>query len=91
MGDVVTPYQRFGGQCPGDFIAKWWNNTSGSFIYPPKNGFVLDIAGNPIMGNITLMPGTLLDRFGGEGGNYFAPYASVYDKRSLPVRSTNHK
>ena len=66
----VSDYDRFGGQHPGDFLAKWTNATTGYYNYPPKNGFCLDQAGNPIVGNMTLQVGTKLDRFGSEGGQY---------------------
>ena len=64
----VSDYDRFGGQAPGDFLAKWTNSSDGWYIYPPKNGFCLDQAGNPIVGNMTLQVGTKVDRFGSETG-----------------------
>lgn len=33
------------------------------------------------------MPGTLVDRFGGEGGSFLSPCGTPYEKRSLPPAS----
>ena len=66
----VSDYDRFGGQAPGEFLAKWTNPETGYYNYPPKNGFYLDINENPIVGNMTLQVGTQVDRFGSESGVY---------------------
>ena len=67
LSGLVSDYDRFGGEQPGGFLARW-TDASGSYIYPPKNGFQLDVTGNPILGNMTLQPGTRVDRFGSEYG-----------------------
>ena len=36
LGDLVNTYDRFGGLCPGPFLAKWYNSSAGSWIYPPR-------------------------------------------------------
>ena len=64
---LVKSYDRFGGLRPGEYIAKWTDAT-GRYIYPPMDGFMLDILGAPIMGNMTLPVGTQVDRFGSEYG-----------------------
>ena len=64
----VTNYDRFGGETPGAFLAKWTDPKSGWFVYPPQNGFQLDEAGKPILGNMTLVAGAKVDRFGSEYG-----------------------
>lgn len=66
----VSDYDRFGGQTPGEFLKKWTDPSSGSYRYPPSDGFHLDTAGNPIKGNLTLAVGTQIDRFGSEYGMY---------------------
>ena len=63
----VSDYDRFGGETPGVFLSKW-TNPDGSYKYPPQNGFQLTVTGQPILGNMTLLPGTKVDRFGSEYG-----------------------
>jgi len=69
LSGYLTSYDRFGGLEAGAFLAKWTVN--GSYIYPPQNGFSLDLKGNAINGSMVLLPGTLVDRFGSEYGLYF--------------------
>ncbi|EQL01524.1 hypothetical protein OCS_02757 [Ophiocordyceps sinensis CO18] len=52
--------------------------------YPPEDGFKLDACGKPIKHRLTLTPGTLVDRFGAEGGTFVSPCGTPYEKRSLP-------
>ena len=63
----VSDYDRFGGQTPGAFL-KRWTDKNGQYVYPPQNGFQLNSAGQPILGNMTLLNGTKVDRFGSEYG-----------------------
>lgn len=69
----VSDYDRFGGQTPGAFLERWTEN--GHYVYPPHNGFQLNDAGQAILGNMTLVAGTKVDRFGSEYGNYKTPHA----------------
>ena len=66
----VSDYDRFGGEQPGAFLSRW-TDRNGFYRYPPQNGFQLDLAGRPILGNMTLLPGTMVDRFGSEYGKFF--------------------
>jgi hypothetical protein len=68
---IVSDYDRFGGLSPGDFLEKW-TNAQGYYVYPPKYGFLLNDAGEPILGNTTLPVGTKLDRFGSEYGMFLS-------------------
>ena len=63
----VSDYDRFGGQTPGNFL-KRWTDKDGRYVYPPQNGFQLNSAGQAILGNMTLLNGTKVDRFGSEYG-----------------------
>lgn len=45
---------------------------------------MLESDGQPILGNVTLEVGRKIDRFGGEGGNYFSPLGAPYIERALP-------
>ena len=66
LASFVSGYHRFGGDSAAAFLEKWTVN--GSYIYPPQNGFQLDRTGAPILGNMTLLKGTMVDRFGSEYG-----------------------
>ncbi|ESZ93173.1 hypothetical protein SBOR_6452 [Sclerotinia borealis F-4128] len=92
LSSELSSYNRFGGVSPGEFLAKWWNTTSQSYIYPGTvtNGFSTDINGNPINGTMILPAGTLLDRFGGEKtGTYLSSADTPYSQRSLPPSNLN--
>lgn len=82
LSDITHPYKRFGDLCPSAFLAKWTVN--GSYAYPPANGFQLNTAGQPIQGNMTMLVGTLLDRFGSEYGSFMSPANAPYTQRALP-------
>ena len=74
MLSFVNNYDRFGGLTPGEFLQKWTYPENGSYRFPPREGFSLDVEGKPIMGNITLGVGTKVDRFGSERGTYSMAY-----------------
>lgn len=79
-----STYHRLGGLCPAQFLATYTNATTGAFLYPPFAGYQLTTLGKPAMYNLTLEPGTLLDRFGSEYGQYMSPAGTPYAQRSLP-------
>lgn len=74
LSRLVYDYDRFGGLCPGQFLEKWFNTTSGYYNYPPDSGFQLTTSNAPIEGTITLPVGFEMDRFGSEYGRFVAPY-----------------
>ncbi|KAH8708609.1 hypothetical protein GQ44DRAFT_627530 [Phaeosphaeriaceae sp. PMI808] len=88
-----STYLRFGGQCPGEFLASWTNyappGQAGWFFYPFADGFANDTVGAPIRGRMTLKPGVLVDRFGSVQGNFVAPAGSPYNQRALPPSNLN--
>ncbi|KAF2829707.1 hypothetical protein CC86DRAFT_391802 [Ophiobolus disseminans] len=91
----MTPhysFNRFGGLCPGEFLATWTNYATpgpvGNFRYPYSDGFANNTAGEPIRKYMTLKPGVQLDRFGGIG-MFVAPARSPYEQRSIPPESLN--
>jgi hypothetical protein len=84
LGDLVDDYHRFGGLCPGEFLAKWYDSSAGSWIYPPQAGFQLTSGGTTIEGAVTLPVDFLLDRFGSEYGTYTSPQGAPYKQRALP-------
>ncbi|KAL4816756.1 hypothetical protein BDW67DRAFT_161484 [Aspergillus spinulosporus] len=86
LRNELRTYARFGSLCPAEFLEKWATsvNTSGTYIYPPANGFVVDDEEAVIIGNVTLPVGQKLDRFGSEYGTFLAPLGAPYIERSLP-------
>jgi len=58
--------------CLRPLLAPNWLN------WPPGDGSQGDTS------EITLAPGTLIDRFGGDGGAYFSPKGTPYGQRALP-------
>lgn len=86
---LVEIYDRFGGLCPGEFLATWYNETADSYIYPKEDGFQLTNNGSRIEGFVELPPGTLVDRFGSEYGTYTSPAAAPYMQRALPPSNLN--
>ncbi|KIY71165.1 hypothetical protein CYLTODRAFT_408284, partial [Cylindrobasidium torrendii FP15055 ss-10] len=48
LDNLVETYDRFGGLCPASFLKMWYNETAGSYIYPPQDGFQLSTSGVPI-------------------------------------------
>ena len=88
IGNEST-YNRFGDLCPGEFLTKYTFPENGSYKYPDYQGFLLDTSGKPILANITITPGTLLDRFGSEFGTFMSPIGVPYAQRSLPPTNLN--
>ncbi|KAJ7776234.1 hypothetical protein B0H16DRAFT_1659731 [Mycena metata] len=85
LGVLLNHYDRLGGLCPGEFLAKWTLN--GTYQFPPINGFQISTTGMPIEGNETFVPGMLLDRFGHATGGFLAPADTPFSQRSLPPSS----
>ncbi|KAF2668382.1 hypothetical protein BT63DRAFT_274574 [Microthyrium microscopicum] len=77
-------YHRFGALCPGEFLAKYTDPTTGQFVYPPFSGFQIDTTGKAFTAKVTLPLGMVLDRFGSENGTYMSPGGASYAQRALP-------
>ncbi|KAL8798226.1 MAG: hypothetical protein Q9182_006851 [Xanthomendoza sp. 2 TL-2023] len=78
---IVSDYDRFGGLTPGAFLKRWTDAETGKYVYPPKNGFHLNRAGEAIVGTMRLEVGTKVDRF---GSVYISAADAPYSQRSLP-------
>lgn len=61
----------------GSGEAGQWVDEAGNIKWPKNDGF----AGTPE--NITLKPGTRIDRYGYEGGTFVSPEGIPYEMRSL--------
>ncbi|MGV9480964.1 TNT domain-containing protein [Gordonia aichiensis] len=87
VGPELIGYKRLGNFTdPQDFLTKWWDPNAvpqPSWRYPEQQGYVIR-NGKPVKHRATLAVGKSIDRYGGEGGNFFAPTGTRYAKRSLP-------
>ena len=61
-----------------DLDRQHWLTSTGEILWPPNGGF----AATPV--DEVLPPGTLIDRFGEDGGRYFSPAGEAYGSRALP-------
>ncbi|KAK2766519.1 hypothetical protein CKAH01_15468 [Colletotrichum kahawae] len=91
---IVGPdstYRRFGGRCPGQYLAEFWDSESDKpgWRYPILLGYGIDTGGKAATFNFTLLPGVHIDRFGGETGDYTSPAGTPYAMRSLPPWNLN--
>lgn len=55
-----------------------WIDENGRYIFPPNDGF----KGPPQ--DVTLEPGTMIDRYGQPGGRFLSPVDTAYEARALP-------
>ena len=60
-------------------LDKHWVKPDGNYDWPPNDGF----AATPV--GLVLPAGMLLDRFGGDGGNFLSPKGAPFAKRALPT------
>ncbi|KAJ6035828.1 hypothetical protein N7540_000107 [Penicillium herquei] len=84
LSTELATYARFGDLCPYEFLVKWTFPNNRSYHYPGDQGFVVETDEKPISGTVKLPVGRKIDRFGGEGGNFFSPLGAPYIERALP-------
>jgi hypothetical protein len=87
VGREVAGYRRTGGLRAARFLARYYNSASGSWIYPPDNGYVTGPGGQPEEGRLQLFVGQDIDRFGSVFGSFLAPAGVPYSARSIPPQS----
>ncbi|KXJ96242.1 hypothetical protein Micbo1qcDRAFT_201555 [Microdochium bolleyi] len=80
--------QRPGNITKEQFVERFCDRSTGKDLWqypnPSIGSFISDYTGTAIKFKITLGPGTLIDRFGGDDTRYFAPLGTPYAMRSLP-------
>jgi len=97
LGPATTPhrgivaleligYNRFDRLSPEQFLADYWNSATGSWDYPPDNGYLI-VGGQPVEFQLTLEPGESIDRYGSLYGSFLAPFGTPYADRSIPPSS----
>jgi Tuberculosis necrotizing toxin len=82
LGLMLTGYRRLGGMPAQAFLAVFWGH--GSWHYPPKQGYVLDVRRQPDVIVVRLTRGLRIDRFGPPAGSYLSPYGTPLRMRALP-------
>ncbi|WP_157530277.1 TNT domain-containing protein [Microtetraspora niveoalba] len=92
LGRILRGYMPLGGLPPMTFIYRYWNESTNGWRYPPDFGFAHSggyTNGRPLASPEALPVGRKLDRFGGEGGSFLAPYGTPYGRRALPPSNLN--
>jgi hypothetical protein len=87
VGAELFGYRRTGGLSPAHFLAAYYDQGAGSWIYPPDNGYVIGPGGQPEMTQVTLRRGQDVDRYGSEFGAFLAPAGAPYPTRSIPPQN----
>ena len=87
VGLQLVGYQRTGYLPEQQFLDMYYDSGTGSWRYPPLNGYVIGANGRPIEFQLTLFPGQRIDRYGSEYGGFLAPLGSPYAMRSIPPSS----
>jgi nicrotizing toxin Mtb-like protein len=87
VGLQLMGYHRTGYLPEQRFLDKFYDSGSGSWRYPPLNGYVIGANGRPIEYQTTLFPGQRIDRYGSEYGGFLAPLGLPYALRSIPPSS----
>lgn len=77
-GEMFRNYFRYADLTRTEFLRKYWDSRTGSWDYPPNNGF----AGKPRPN--TLQPGAVIDRFGPPTGSFASPVGTPFGKRAIP-------
>ncbi|WP_198042233.1 TNT domain-containing protein [Kitasatospora azatica] len=87
VGRELIGYQRTGGAGAQEFLNQYYDSAAGSWKYPPSNGYLIGLNGQPIELEQPLLPGQHIDRFGSEYGSFLAPEGLPYASRSIPPQS----
>ncbi|MGV9325172.1 TNT domain-containing protein [Streptosporangium sandarakinum] len=92
LGSILRGYVPLGGLPPWKFLFRYQDGTTGLYRYPPHFGYATSGGfpnGRPLFTAVTLPAGRKLDRFGGEGGSFLAPFGGSYVGRALPPSNLN--
>ncbi|KAJ7019785.1 hypothetical protein C8F04DRAFT_327238 [Mycena alexandri] len=82
---LLYGYQRLGGLCPAEFLQKWYNDSTYSYVEPPADGWQLSTAQNPIADDQVLYPGMLVDWFGQPEEQFsLFPAGTPFAMRAIP-------
>ncbi|MBT0768381.1 TNT domain-containing protein [Kineosporia sp. J2-2] len=84
VGYELKGYERTGELTASVFLATYYDSGTGSWIYPPQNGYRLRPDGTPEVWRKSLEVGRELDRFGSEYGGFLSPAGTPYAERAIP-------
>ena len=87
VGEQLHGYDRTGHRSVGTFLATYFDDATGSFRFPPQDGYVIRPDGTPLRWQQHLVPGTRIDRYGSEFGAFLAPEGARYASRSIPPQN----
>jgi hypothetical protein len=85
---IFDGYDRFA-LCPNVYLSSWWDRVKG-WLYPEHDGFAVMHSGGkpvPVMAELILPVGTLVDRFGSPWGSYLAPAGTPFGLRAIPMEN----
>jgi hypothetical protein len=86
---LLRGWQRLAGFSPRGYLKLFYDKVAKSWRYPPQGGYQLTPLGVPVVGQVALIEGQLIDRFGSEGGTYLSPQGTPYGARGIPPESLN--
>lgn len=87
VGLQLVGYHRTGYLPEQQFLDMFYDSGTASWRYPPLNGYVIGVNGQPIEFQLSLVPGQRIDRYGSEYGGFLAPLGLPYALRSIPPSS----
>ncbi|QQQ73640.1 TNT domain-containing protein [Saccharothrix sp. 6-C] len=90
VGEVarqLAGYSRTGDLSEEEFLDTYYDDATGSWRYPPEDGYEVGPDGLPIKWQETLDEGEWIDRYGSEYGGFLAPDGLPYTARSIPPQS----
>jgi hypothetical protein len=86
---LLRGWKRLAGFSPRGYLKRFYDEVAKSWRYPPEGGYQLTPLGVPVIGQVSLIEGQLIDRFGSEGGTYLSPQGTPYAARGIPPESLN--
>ncbi|KAM4055806.1 hypothetical protein HRG_008343 [Hirsutella rhossiliensis] len=89
LQDLLEHWEPYAGQCPGAYLVDKLNPSTRSYVYPEKDGFMLDCMGNAIRERYDLTPGQLVDRFGPPTSAFLGDPGMSYEKRAITPKNLN--
>lgn len=89
VAKLLRGWERLAGMSSRRYLQTYYDDAAKSWRYPPQGGYALTPLGVPIISQVTLIQGQLVDRFGSEGGSYLAPDGTPYAARGIPPESLN--
>ncbi|XVQ81863.1 TNT domain-containing protein [Microbispora siamensis] len=93
VAKILDGYVRYGGLSPERFLERYYIPSANSYRFPQDSGFAHSggyTNGRPLIRTAKLPLGYKVDRFGGEGGAFLAPFGTPFPKRSLRPNNLNN-